>query len=293
MESSRFDQVARLFAERRLSRRTAMVTGGAGLAAAALGSAANAQDATPEAETEHPSFLFVQTFGAGAIASGDDGLLTLTADHLAGQTVYFSDRPERIVGMVATERFLGQDRPPSVSATPSSADATPEPNFGFTPADPPNAALVFASAEGEDDPGDVLVVELIDPTYDPSTGLATYALKVLADESAVDLTLVSEPVSAADAIRSFEAASLFIDDCPNGTVYCITPVIFNQNGPNGPSTQIGMNVDVGFCYDWASACCWPCGGPGSVAYTDLCNSNYPACQNSCYVNVYETFVCNF
>ena len=116
MESSRFDTIARLFAERRLSRRTALATGGAGLAAEALGSAASAQEATPSApvaspvaEKDHPSFLFVQTFGAGEITAADNGHLTLTADHLTGQTIFFSDRPERIVGTVPTEDFLGLD----------------------------------------------------------------------------------------------------------------------------------------------------------------------------------------
>ena len=104
MESSRFDTISRLFATRRLSRRSALATGGAGLAAAALGSAASAQDATPAAtpvaETDHPSFLFVQSFGAGSIAAAANGQFTLTADHLTGQTIFFSDRPERIVGTV-------------------------------------------------------------------------------------------------------------------------------------------------------------------------------------------------
>ena len=117
MDTTRFDRICRLFAERRLSRRAALAQGGAGIAAVGLAvtgvRAAAAQDATPEAtpgaaEQSGVPFMFVQTFGAGSLApkQGEDGTLTLTADHLAGQTVYFSDRPERVVGMVATERFL-------------------------------------------------------------------------------------------------------------------------------------------------------------------------------------------
>lgn len=103
-----------------------------------------------------------------------------------------------------------------------------------------------------------------------------------------------QPLSAADAPRQFEAASLFIDDCPNGSVYGITPETIdpNNNPPETPSQQLGLNVDIGFCYDWAGACCWPCGGPGSVAYTDTCNSTFPACNNNCTVSVQETWVCN-
>jgi hypothetical protein len=294
MDPSRFDAVSRLFAQRRLSRRQALQQGAGALAAGTFATAGIAQtaahDATPVAESGNTHFLFVQTFGAGSLApkAGDLGLLTLTADHLAGQTVYFSDRPERIVGLVSTERFLG------AGAKNVDSPATPESGLGFTPANPPNAALVFASANDPSDPGAVIVVELIDPTYDPATGLATYDIKVLADETAVDLTLEQQPLSAADAPRQFEAASLFIDDCPNGSVYCITPETIdpNNNPPETPSQQLGLNVDIGFCYDWAGACCWPCGGPSSVAYTDTCNSTFPACNNNCTVSVQETWVCN-
>ncbi|MGH2547795.1 MAG: hypothetical protein ACRDHN_00270, partial [Thermomicrobiales bacterium] len=89
---------------------------------------------------------------------------------------------------------------------------------GFSPAREPLAALVFASAEGDDDPGDVLIVELINPTYDPTSSKATYEINVLADDTAVGMTLQSEPVAMAAAIRGFDAASLFIDDCPDGDV---------------------------------------------------------------------------
>ena len=56
---------------------------------------------------------------------------------------------------------------------------------------------MFDSAAGGDAPGDVVVVELINPTYDRATGLATYEINVLADETAVDLSFVAEPVTAA------------------------------------------------------------------------------------------------
>src|SRR5262245_1489539 len=53
-----------------------------------------------------------------------------------------SDRPDRIVGTVETARFLEA--------------------LGFTPANPPNAALVVRTPAGE---RDVLVVELFNPVY--------------------------------------------------------------------------------------------------------------------------------
>lgn len=97
--------------------------------------------------------MFVQTFGAGSIDAATDGVetLLLVADHLAGQTLFFSDRSDRIVGMVPTEQFL--------------IGGARDEGLGFTPADPPNAALVL-------DDGRTLVVELIDPEYDAATGQA-------------------------------------------------------------------------------------------------------------------------
>jgi hypothetical protein len=290
VESSRFDTISRLFAARRLSRRSALATGGAGLAAAALGSAASAQEATPAgtpvAETDHPSFLFVQSFGAGSIAAAANGQFTLTADHLTGQTIFFSDRPERIVGTVPTEDFLGLDRAPSASATPGSGEATPEGGIGFTPANPPNAALVFDSAAGSDEPGDVLVVELINPTYDRATGLATYEISVLADDTAVDLSFVSEPVTDAAAIRQFEGASLFIDDCSDGDIICVNVTT------GARTTLVSADEPTGYCWDSSNLCCSPCAG---IDYWwQQCYDQIYGCGggNSCYATYdWQLFDC--
>lgn len=70
MHPDQFDQVIRLFAARRISRRGALAAGG-GLAAPGLAGAA-AQEATPvsslpDAE-DGARYMFVQTFGAGELA---------------------------------------------------------------------------------------------------------------------------------------------------------------------------------------------------------------------------------
>jgi hypothetical protein len=201
--------------------------------------------------------MFVQTFGTGSLApkTGEDGVLVLTADHLAGQTVYFSDRPERVVGMVATERFLG---------TGESGEG-----LGFSPADPPNAALVLAD-------GEVVVVELIDPTYDPADGTVTYEVKVLEDLSQIDLQLEQEPVVADEAPRDFEAASLFIDDCPDGAIVCVDSNL-NEVG------QFPSTGSMGFCYDVGAACCVPCQTPPvNLSWAQSCNDQFPDdCNGSC------------
>lgn len=292
MDPTRFDRIATMFAERRMSRRRAVTAGTAGIAAAGLtatGLSAAAQDATPSAadatpaaETEKTAFLFVQTFGAGAITAAESGNLTLTADHLSGQTVYFSDRPERIVGTVPTQKFLGLERGGDGPATPTSgagdASATPAGGLGFSPADPPNAALVFDSAEGSDEPGDVVVVELIDPTYDPSTGQATYEISVLADETAVDMGFASEPVADAAAIGEFSGASLFIDDCPDGSIFCT-------------DGDIGVIYYTGFCYDWGRACCNPCGGFDYWMNQCLTQNQAMCATGECYLTYSESFAC--
>src|SRR4051794_22187309 len=115
MNSNRFDAISRLFAERRISRRQALSRVGAGLGAAGIAAtglaSASAQDATPEATTEQGerviSTLFLQSFQSGKIVptEGADGRYTVTLEHGLGQTIYFSDRPERIVGTIATPAF--------------------------------------------------------------------------------------------------------------------------------------------------------------------------------------------
>jgi hypothetical protein len=269
MLPTRFDSMTREFAERRLTRRAAMATAVGGVATAGFGSTlVTAHDgATPAvspgtSEKDGVSFMFVQTFGAGSIgpAAESDGLLTMTADHLAGQTLYFSDRPERIVGMVSTERFLG------TSGQGQGID--------FTLVDPPNAALVLADDR-------VLVVELIDPTYDPATSQVNYQLRVLDDVADAGLNLETLPLTATEAAGNFEAASLFIDDCANGTIMCVT-----ANGGVFPDT----NNPVGYCYNWSKVCCAPC---QTIDAAQVCNDNYQYdCGGSCTAYIEESLPCS-
>jgi hypothetical protein len=148
MDAHRFDTLAKLFAQRRLSRRGAVKGAGAGLAAGVLGSSASAQDATPPGDEATPvatdtvtktAFLFVQSFQSGTITPKDseDDRYTLTLEAGLGQTIYFSDRPERIVGATPTPQFLA--------------------GLGFPDDNPPNAALVVETGPGETD---IAVVEL-------------------------------------------------------------------------------------------------------------------------------------
>jgi hypothetical protein len=270
MNASQFDTITRLFAVRRTTRRTALAAG-ASIVAAGLATAV-AQDASPvpahdgspaPPDTVGVPFMFVQTFGAGSLApkDGEAGVLILTADHLAGQTLYFSDRPERNVGMVSTARFLG---------------AGGEEGLGFRPANPPNAALVFGGSD--DRPGAVAVVELIDPRYDLASGQITYELRMLVGVEAVDMQLEGIPLSTDAAAQDFDSAGLFIDDCDAGQILCANP---QSGGVYLPG------VTFAYCYDTSQGCCTLCSGVSIPVdmdpYTQQCNDQDPdsQCDDGC------------
>jgi hypothetical protein len=254
---SQFDTIARLFANRRLSRRQTLasaVGGMAGLGPLTTAAQETTPAATPAAgDSTGVPFMFVQTFGAGSLApkEGEAGVLLLRADHLAGQTIYFSDRPERIVGMVPTASFLGigvEQLDPEISQ-----------------ADPPNAALVLGD-------GEVAVLELMNPAFDPATGALTYDVTLLEDYEEMDLQLEQEPLTVDEAPRAFDAASLFIDDCSNGSVVCLDA---------GSGIYRGNLGGMGFC--WTGFCCYPCQDPpgGASSWADACNAALSSCSGSC------------
>jgi hypothetical protein len=262
MDALRFDGIARLFAARRISRREVLAKGSAGLTAAALAAAglgaarAAAQEASPAAATgEKTMYLFVQSFQAGSIApkAGEDGTYTLTLERGLGQTIYFSNRPERIVGAAPTAEFLK--------------------GLGFAPANPPNAALVVEAGPGNED---IAVLELLNPRYDEATKGATYDAKVLEEwERSLEMGFSEAPTDPAALAPSFGAAHLFIDDCPDLTT-CV-----NDNGdavgpiPGGPYGQ---------CFNWQSFC-QPdnpnCNGPTVNQLNGLCDETYDACDGAC------------
>jgi len=84
---------------------------------------------------------------------------TLTLHDVAPSTLYFSDRPERVVGHMTTAQFIGQ-----WTEGPNSFDE-----------DPPNAVLSYVAA-GTDLPRDAVVI-LRDPVA--ANGSLTYSIEVL------------------------------------------------------------------------------------------------------------------
>jgi hypothetical protein len=280
MDSSTFERVARAVGG---SRRSVVRTGAAGLAASALGllgsSGRNlvtaAQDApvaaTPGTTAEDAAFLFVQTASSGSFtanpnagatpaAAGTPGatgtpaggpggnaqyLLTLSGH--PGETVYFSDRPERIFGEAPTETFLAR--------------------LGFGASNPPNAAISTETADG---PDDVLVVELVAPEYDQASGTLTYGVNIQSDYAGEGLAHLARQQTDDQLAQTLGRTSLFIDDCPDTLVYCATPaqVLACAAG--------GVVQNVGACWEWASLSCVMC--QPDYPY---CADNYPSwCSNN-------------
>lgn len=262
MDTARFDRLTMSLGTK-LSRRHALALGAASLASAGLARVTTAQDATPAAVTEHPAFLFVQLADAGTWTPkpGEDGVYLLTLSGTGEQTLYFSDRPDRIVGTMPTDQFL---------------DA-----LGFTPVEPPNAAVVVTTPEGE---RDVLVVELFDPVYTRTFGdngeeFLTYEAIVLNSYRGEALEEWLPDVDDDQLPTEFTDVSLFIDDCADlAGCYKWDEYGFRQvymgEIPGGP---------YGRCFDWGSWLCRPCENDDAY-YDNLCQQ-LPNCQfDACFTD---------
>ena len=250
MHPSRFDQLSRKFA-RRGSRR-GLVASSLGLASAAVSSRTLAQEATPEdlPADPHPTvdeatveteFLFVQPFESGTWEPrlGEDGMYTLTLSGADAHTVYFSDRPARIVGLAPTQQFLD--------------------GLGFPPENPPNAAIVAQRPAGGEQ--EVLVIELLDPVYDADAGTLTYDARVLADYGDPGLAHLAQGQTDYELSETFASGSLFIDACSHRTYGCYLN-----------NTEVGT-TRVRYCFDDLSLSCKPCHNPEkdcADAFPDQC-----------------------
>jgi hypothetical protein len=209
------------------------------------------------AEQTNPAFLFVQLAEAGSWAPNpeEDGSYLLTLSGAGSQTLYFSDRPARIVGTVATDQFLA--------------------GLGFSPYQPPNAAVVVQTPEGE---RDVLVVELYNPIYTQRFGedgmdVLTYQAKVLDAYQGEGLDAWVPQADDDQLPQEFSNVSVFIDDCADA-VDCY--VYIGQTGriryvgpiPGGP---------YGRCYNWGiPARCQPC-TTTNEKLERLCSAEYDEC----------------
>ena len=266
------DRLARMLANRSVSRRAA-VAGGLTIASGGLISETmSAQEATPETSTDQPDtgpqFLFVQTFSGGTFTvnpaagtpvaagtpeAGIHGDYLLWLGGHPGQTIYFSDRPERIVGEAPTDQFLA--------------------GLGFDTGSAPNAALVTENAAGETV---VAVMELRNPIFDSSAGTLTYDVTLLGDYTSDGLHHLIERNEADGIPEEFGAASLFLDDCPKMAVACNGPV------PGCDSATIGTGT-LGTCWSWSSFSCVYC-----VNADTWCDEHFSACNDSCVGSTHDS-----
>lgn len=265
MKSHRFDALTKTLAGRRLSRRTAVAGGAASLAATGLAGLglthAIAQDSTPAAtpdplatDTGRTYFLFVQTFHSGSLTphATEAGMYILTVTGGPDQTIYFSDRPDRIVGTVPTTQFLD--------------------GLGFPPGNPPNAALVAQTEAGEE----IVVVELLNPVYterfEPDSVVTlTYDVRILEDYQEDGLAHLAAQQGEASLPEVFGAASLFIDDCADHDAWCQ-----KRTADGFGYDEVGHLGPVGYCWNFGDIYCHPCRD-----YDAQCNATFPDCQNAC------------
>jgi len=164
--------------------------------------------------------MFVQSARAGSFTpvTGEDNLYTFTLSDIAPQTIYFSDRPERIVGQAPMQEFLD--------------------GLCFSHDNPPNAAIVILEA---DEGMDVVVVELFDPAYDATNRTLQYTATIL-DEPNHSHAIFNEQHDGTIP-ETFGAVSLFIDGCPDVTERCVKI----------DGTVCG-DVTCCTCWHWESGC---------------------------------------
>jgi hypothetical protein len=196
--------------------------------------------------------MFIQTARAGTWEpkAGEEGVFTLTLTGLPAQTVYFSDRPDRVVGTQTTSEFLEA--------------------LGFGDQNPPNAALVTAGENGDDD---ILVIELFNPDYteslDEAGGTLVYEARILENYQETRMGRVALEQDDAVIPSSFAGASLFIDDCSDGFLEC------HRGG-----TLMGQ-FSFGCCYKFPS--CHTC-----HSYDGICTILDGCEDGSCTVKVTST-----
>ena len=121
----------------------------------------------------------------------------------------------------------------------------------------------------------LLVVQLLNPRYDPATRTATYDARLLATYQQTGVEFAETTPAGFAEPQAYGASNLFIDDCPD-IYFCYVP--FMSVGyvgliPGGP---------VGQCWDASRVGCFPCNEDLDY-YAGLCNDAFPECGGDCYV----------
>lgn len=244
MDLARFDRFTRFLAGRH-TRRATLAAGVAALGATVAAPAASrstAHAATPVADSAEgatPLFLYVQTFGGGTLEPmadrADRYLLTLT--EAPAMTIAFADHPSRKTNALPTERL------PEV--------------LEFTEANPPNAALVTRTDDGEEI---VLIIELLEPTYDPGSRTVTYQVIELAEYTTIGEEFAARAQSIDSIPSRFGITNLFIDSGGDGACGVTFSVCSSDDEccenficvpttctPDDPGVSGTVSTDIGMC----------------------------------------------
>jgi len=113
---------------------------------------------------------------------------------------------------------------------------------------------------------DVLVVELLDSTFDENAGTLTYGANVLKGDQAVSGLAYAQAQQKDGTIAAeFTHASLFIDNCPDTSIWC-----FTSKGLLVCDAE-GLVNNIGTCWSYFS--CNICHGTPA----DYCSNAFPAC----------------
>jgi hypothetical protein len=134
-------------------------------------------------------FLFIQSAQSGLVLEVNATTSTLELNDVSDKTIFFSDRPDRIVGSANTADFIS-----NWSSGPN--------NFA---ADPPNAVLIVDDEIEGEQSQDYAVIELFNPQYDPEANTLRYDITDIA-ENATTTTSINLPA------REFGQSTLVIDD---------------------------------------------------------------------------------
>lgn len=161
----------------------------AGIAPLALASQAGAEEATPAPDEETLLFVQVAESGTAEPVEGEAGRYRVSLVNGSGQTLFFSDRPERLAGLLRTSKFMQE------------TDGV---------AGNPNAALVLRT-DGDDSGTKLAVLELGDASFDPESNVITYEARLL-DITSERTLAPDDPSQALDSLpATFGRATLFID----------------------------------------------------------------------------------
>lgn len=233
----------------------------------AVGPLATARAADdPSRATGQASFMFVQTAHRGVVKPVGDpaaGRYVLELHGVTPDTVYFSDRPERIAGSASTEKFLA--------------------GFSFGAQDPPNAALTFVGPGGKQE---VAVVELTAPRYDAKAQTLTYEVRMLGNYGGRNLAHWASKAGAEGLPAGLQDVNLFIDDCPDETVMCYGSFQCSGGGEDEECCRVSCgspsSQPVGYCWQWLSLSCEPCQDYSGLCNGTACGTGNPLClENQC------------